>query len=159
MLCDYAKAGGKTSVVISADKPYDVQLYPNADAILATYGCKGSSVDPTEALTGGATGSSKAYGPNILAAVEVALGTFAPQGKLPLDIPVYDVVSNTYTSELAYARGYGLTYASDDATADPSLENDLKSVQILTVGITLGVTAVLCASVFAIIRRRRKNHK
>ena len=155
-LCNYAKASGKTSVVISADKPYDVQLYPNADAILATYGCKGSSVDPTEALLGGVTDSAKAFGPNIVAAVEVALGTFAAQGKLPLDIPVYDAVSKTYTSELAYARGYGLTYASNEVTADPPVANDTGSAQMLTIGITLGATAVLCASVFAVVRWRRK---
>lgn len=109
-LCDYAAANGKTAVIASCERPYDVQLYPNADAILAAYGCKGSSVDPTEALIGGATGSELAYGPNIIAAVEVALGTFGAQGKLPLNVPKYDKSSNAYTSTLVYPRGYGLTY-------------------------------------------------
>ena len=109
-LCDYAAANGKTSVIASCEKPYDVQLYPNADAILAAYGCKGSQVDPTEVLIGGATGSEAAYGPNIIAAVEVVLGTFGATGKLPVDIPVYDPASNTYLPQIVYARGYGLTY-------------------------------------------------
>lgn len=167
MLCDYASEEEKTSIVISADKPYDVQLYPNADAILATYGCKGSSVDPTEALIGGATGSAKAYGPNILAAVEVALGTFAPQGKLPLEIPVYDVVSNTYTSEIAYERGYGLTYASDEEPTDPPAEDNDQNIQdieigislkktVIVMGISLGAAIVLCAAVLVAIRVRKK---
>ena len=111
-ICDYAAANGKKAVISSVDKPYDVQLYTNANAIVAAYGCKGSSVDPTEALIGGATGSAAAYGPNIIAAVEVILGTFAAQGKLPVNIPVLDMASRTYTDEIAYERGYGLTYDS-----------------------------------------------
>ena len=119
-LCDYAADNGKKAVIASCDKPYDVQMYPNANAILAAYGCKGSSVDPTEALIGGATGSVAAYGPNIIAAVEVALGTFGAQGKLPVNIPVYDpeiVINNVqggYTDEIVYERGYGLTYEAKE---------------------------------------------
>lgn len=109
-LCNYAETNDKTAIVASCDKPYDVQLYPNADAVLAAYGCKGSSVDPTEALVGGVTSSDAAYGPNIIAALEVALGTFNAQGKLPVEIPVYDSSSGTYTSKTLYERGYGLTY-------------------------------------------------
>ena len=112
LICDYAAANGKRAIISSVDKPYDVQLYPNADAIVASYGCKGSSVDPTEALTGGATGSETACGPNIIAAVEVILGTYSAQGRLPVNIPVYDAASGTYLQELAYPRGYGLTYAA-----------------------------------------------
>ena len=59
-----------------------------------------------------ATGSVAAYGPNIIAAVEVILGTYAAQGKLPVNIPVLDMETRTYTDELAYERGYGLTYAA-----------------------------------------------
>ena len=109
-ICDYAAANGKKAIISSVDKPYDVQMYANANAIVAAYGCKGSSVDPTEALIGGATGSAAAYGPNIIAAVEVILGTFEAQGKLPVNIPVYDWENNTYSTENAYERGHGLTY-------------------------------------------------
>ena len=114
--CDYAAANGKTAIIASCDKPYDVQMYPNANAILAAYGCKGSSEDPTETLIGSATGSKAAYGPNIIAAVEVALGTFEAQGTLPVNIPKYDVESNSYTDEIVYERGYGLTYEAKVAT-------------------------------------------
>ena len=113
-LCDYAAENGKKAVIASCDKPYDVQMYPNANAILAAYGCKGSSVDPTEALIGGATGSVAAYGPNIIAAVEVALGTYGATGTLPVNIPVYDVDANEYTDEIAFERGYGLTYEAKE---------------------------------------------
>ena len=113
-LCDYAAANGKTAIISSVDKPYDVQMYANANAIVAAYGCKGSSVDPTEALIGGATGSAAAYGPNIIAAVEVILGTYAAQGKLPVNIPVLDMETRTYTDALAYERGFGLTYEAKE---------------------------------------------
>ena len=46
-----------------------------ADAVVAVYGCKGSSVDPEEALTNGITGSETAYGPNIIAGVEAEVDT------------------------------------------------------------------------------------
>ena len=87
-----------------------IQMYANANAIVAAYGCKGSSVDPTEAIIGGATGSKAAYGPNIIAAVEVILGTFEAQGKLPVNIPVFDFETKAYTDEIVYERGFGLTY-------------------------------------------------
>ena len=111
-LCDYAAENGKTAIIASVDKPYDVQMYPNADAIVAGYGCKGSSVDPTEAIVGGVTGSAAAYGPNIIAAVEVILGTYGAQGKLPVAVPAYDVEYNCYTDTIVYNRGYGLTYGA-----------------------------------------------
>ena len=123
-ICDYAEANGKTAIISSVDKPYDVQLYPNADAIVAAYGCKGSSVDPTEAIIGGATGSAAAYGPNIIAAVEVILGTFGAQGKLPVNIPVYDPnavingVTGGYTDDIVYERGYGLTYEAKEPAVE-----------------------------------------
>lgn len=100
----------KATVIMSVDKPYDVQLYPNADAVVAVYGCKGSSVDPTEALIGGATGDTAASGPNIVAGVEVILGTFDAQGTLPVNIPKYDSEAGAYTDEIVYERGYGLVY-------------------------------------------------
>ncbi len=115
-ICNYAEENGKTAIISSVDKPYDVQLYPNADAVVATYGCKGSTMDPTEALIGGATGDVNASGPNITAAIEVILGTFEAQGKLPVNIPVYDSTANTYTTEPAYERGHGLTYGAAEPT-------------------------------------------
>lgn len=109
---NYAKENDKTAVVISVDKPYDVQMYENADAILAVYGCKGSSVDVTEALTGGVTGDDLAYGPNIIAGIEVALGVYGASGKLPISVPKFDAELGMYSDEVLYPRGYGLTYPS-----------------------------------------------
>ena len=109
-ILEIAQAEGKTTVVQSVDKPYDVQSYPGADAVLAVYGCKGSTVDPTEALVGGVAASEAACGPNIIAGVEVMLGVYGAKGKLPVDIPVYE--NGAYGDALAYPRGYGLSYAT-----------------------------------------------
>ena len=111
-IVDYTHEKGKKSIVMSVDKPYDVQMYANADAILATYGCMGSSVDVTEAIVGGVTSSKAAYGPNIIAGIEVALGTFGAQGTLPVNIPVYDKTAKLYTDTIKYKRGYGISYKS-----------------------------------------------
>ena len=106
----YAKTQGKTVIVQSVDKPYDVQSYEEADAVIAVYGCKGSSLDPTEVLTGGLTGSEMAFGPNIVAGIEVIFGVFGAQGKLPVAVPKYE--NGAFTQEIRYERGWGLTYES-----------------------------------------------
>lgn len=114
----YCKENNKTSVIMSVDLPYDVQLYPDADAILAVYGDAGSSVDPTEAIVGGATTSKAAYGPNIIAGVEVALGTYAATGKLPVNVTKFDSEVDNYTDEVVYPRGYGITYEAKTINKD-----------------------------------------
>lgn len=106
-----AKKQGKITVVQSVDKPYDVQSYPEADAVLAVYGCKGSSLDPTQALIGGVTNTEAASGPNIVAGVEAILGVVKPTGKLPVEIPVWE--DGSYTDEVFFPRGYGLTYPQE----------------------------------------------
>ena len=120
-IVDYAKQNGKTAVVQSVDKPYDVQLYPEADAVLAVYGCMGSTLDPTEALLGGTTADKNASGPNITAGIEVAFGVFGAQGKLPVSIPQYQ--NGSYTSQIVMEQGFGLTYQPKH-THSPKLVDD-----------------------------------
>ena len=129
----YCKENNKTSVIMSVDLPYDVQLYPYADAILAVYGDIGSSVDPTEAIVGGATTSKAAYGPNIIAGVEVALGTFGATGTLPVNVTKYDANSNSYTDEIVYKRGHGITYDAKTINRD-ELENKVAELEKLEKG-------------------------
>ena len=106
----YCKEQGKKSVVMSVSKPYDVQMYPEADAIVATYGCKGSKLVASDVIKNAVTDSEKAFGPNIVAGVEVILGVFGASGKLPVNIPVFDAETGRYTNQVAFARGFGLTY-------------------------------------------------
>ena len=129
----YCKENNKTSVIMSVDLPYDVQLYPYADAILAVYGDIGSSVDPTEAIVGGATTSKAAYGPNIIAGVEVALGTFGATGTLPVNVTKYDADSNSYTDEIVYKRGHGITYDAKVIDRD-TLANKVAELEKLEKG-------------------------
>lgn len=117
---NYAKEYGKTAVVISIDNPYDVQLYDKADAIMAVYGYRGSSADPEALAVSGACSTELAFGPNIVAGIEVALGVMDHGGSLPVHIPRFDNTTDKYTDELVYERGYGLFYENGDIPpADP----------------------------------------
>lgn len=138
-LVDYVEKSdsNKTTVVISANKPYDVQMYPNADAIMAVYGSKG---DPTEQLIGGATGSTSASGSNITAGVEVAFGVFGSSGKLPVSIPKYvlstadnGTETGSFSDEILYGNGYGITYDAKTINRD-ELENKVAELEKLEKG-------------------------
>ena len=107
---EYCKKQGKKSVVMSVSKPYDIQMYPDADAIVAAYGLKGSNLDVAKVIADKITDSKKAFGPNIVAGVEVIFGVFGASGKLPVNVPVFDAETGKYTDKIAYKRGYGITY-------------------------------------------------
>lgn len=130
---DYGHNNGKKSIVISGDKPYDVQLYENADAIMAIYGCAGSSVNLADALRG-ATTSKSAFGPNIIAGIEVALGVSDASGKLPVNIPKYDYESASFSDEILYERGYGLTYHSRIYTVKYIIDGTIIDTQKVVYG-------------------------
>ncbi len=96
-IVNYAKENNKKSIVISVNKPYDVQFYQNANAVIAVYGNR--SMD-----NGGA------FMPNATAGIEVIFGTFKAVGRLPVDIPEYDIIDKVFTDDIVYTRGYGITY-------------------------------------------------
>ena len=108
---DYVKSLDKTVVIQSVDTPYDVQSYPAADAVIAVYGCKGTSLDHNEVLKNGITESVEACGPNIVVGIETILGVIEPCGKLPVNVP--KIVDGEYADEIVFERGYGLSYKSD----------------------------------------------
>lgn len=116
-IMNYGKDRGKKTIIMSAAVPYDVQSYPNADAIMAVYGNKGTDSDPTEALIGGITGTTATYGPNIIAGMEVALGTYGARGALPVNITKLAADGSSFTNEIVYERGYGLSYQSKADTS------------------------------------------
>lgn len=120
MVTEYCKSSGRKSVVMSVSIPYDVQLYPDADAVIAVYGCRGSSMEVTQELIDGyITADTKACGPNIIAGVEVIFGVFGASGHLPVSVPKFDGKTRTYTKKTVHERGYGLTYKA----LKPSLEH------------------------------------
>lgn len=105
---NYAESKGKNTIILSVLVPYDVTLYTKADAVLAVYGCKGSNVNPEDALKSGITETKDACGPNIVAGVEACLGTFNPSGTLPVNVPKINTKTGKYTSKIKYKRGYGV---------------------------------------------------
>ena len=126
---DYCRQNGKKSVVMSIVAPYDVQLYPNADAVHALYGWKGSSIyDMPGTIYGLVTSDVNAVGPNIVAGVEVSFGVFGASGKLPVNIPEYDMVEKMFTDKILYERGFGISYGK----VDPPLKRP--AIKTLTPG-------------------------
>lgn len=130
----YCRSEGKRSVIMSINTPYDVQLYPDADAVMAAYGWVGSSVDVNEAIEKGITESDRAYGPNIIAGIEVIFGVFDASGRLPVSVPVFDKKSRSYTDEIAYPRGYGLRYDAEPAPGPEPVPSATAADTIHTAG-------------------------
>ena len=72
---------GKTVIVVSCQLPYDAARFPDADAILLTYGSSAMSKIPQE-------GSS--WSPNLPAGLLACFGQGKPEGVLPVNIPELD---------------------------------------------------------------------
>ncbi|MEE0264563.1 MAG: glycoside hydrolase family 3 N-terminal domain-containing protein [Acutalibacteraceae bacterium] len=103
---DYAKQNGIKCAVVSVGKPYDTANYTNADALLVAYGCKGMNAEDTN----GALPATYTYGPNIIAAVEVAFGYKNPYGTLPVDVPRIREDGSMDISQNVFNKGDGLLY-------------------------------------------------
>ena len=129
---DSARKMGKKSIVFSSNTPYDVQLYPSADAILAVYGCKGITLDPTEVLEGDQVSLNTACGPNLIVGIEVIFGVFGAKGKLPVNIPIYDPNNHCSTDEMKYERGFGCEYDSWIDKAKQKKINEIDALATLT---------------------------
>ena len=81
----YALEAGKKTVILSTFLPYDVALYGDANAILICYCTKGMSNEAAASLT-----TRKAFGVNIVGAVEVMFGGAEGGKELPVDIYPFD---------------------------------------------------------------------
>lgn len=92
-------AAGKTVIVVSCQLPYDAARFPEADAVLLTYGSSVMRKLPTE------TGEGSAWAPNLPAALCACFGVGGAEGRLPVDIPTLDENYGITDTEL-YARGY-----------------------------------------------------
>ena len=88
---------GKPVIVVSCQLPYDAARFPEADAMLLTYGSSVMRALPPE------TGAGSAYAPNLPAALCACFGMGEADGKLPVDLPA---VSEDYkmTRETVYAQ-------------------------------------------------------
>ena len=102
-IIELAHRNGKKVVFLSANMPYDVARFTEADAILAAYCATGMDELPVDGQ------ENVAYGVNYPAALITIFGGNDPVGKLPID--VYSIDENTqYTDEVLYELGYGLSY-------------------------------------------------
>lgn len=162
---NYCKEKGKKSIVMSVCEPYDAQLFPNGDAVVITYGYKGSRIDPDKVLKKGITETTEAVGPNVIAGIEVILGVFGASGKLPLDIPRYDEKIETYDyGDIVYQRGYGLTYKAllqqeekDDFADESSVATSLFDTNDIG-ALVVGICILLALIMIVVLCDRKRNH-
>jgi len=95
---DELHAAGKGAVVISCQLPYDAACYPEADAILLSYGSSPMKTMPTAQ-----SGEGSAWVPDLPAAICAAFGAVQPRGNLPVNLPKLDEAYHL-TDEILYAR-------------------------------------------------------
>ena len=94
---DARKRKNQSSVLVSCQLPYDAGRFPEADAILLTYGSSVAWKLPAE------SGAGSDYVPNLPVALCACFGLGKPSGILPVSIPA---VNKQYqlTDEILYFR-------------------------------------------------------
>ena len=111
-LLEKAEENDAAFVLVSAQLPYDIARYTDADAAVACYLAKGMAEKP-----GDFSGTTVAYGPNLIAAIYTIFGGNEPTGTLPVNIPEIDE-HYQFSTDILYKRGTGLTYTAAD-TEEP----------------------------------------
>ena len=91
------------SIILSANLPYDVARFIDADALVLCYGPRVMNVDPT--LT---TGQIIQYGPNIPAAISQMFSGEDYEGRLPIQINKLDE-NLEFSDEVLFERLYFLS--------------------------------------------------
>ena len=97
-IIDARRASGMTTIVVSCQLPFDAARFPDADAILLTYGSSVMRAVPPE------TGTGSAYVPNLPAALCASFGMGGADGKLPVNVPALDENYHN-TKDVLYAFG------------------------------------------------------
>ena len=117
-LADTIHEKGGKFIVMSVNLPYDTARFEKADAIMIAYLARSMPVDPGDKVK-----EMQQYGPNMPVALYMMFSEAdAPTAKLPINIPKLDD-SYSFPDEFLYARGFGLTYASQqETTAEPTTE-------------------------------------
>ena len=83
-IIDARHADGKPVIVVSCQLPYDAARFPDADAVLLTYGSSVMTAVPP------ASGEGSAYVPNLPAALCACFGVGGAGGRLPVNLPALD---------------------------------------------------------------------
>lgn len=97
-----AKQLGIPVVAISTGVPYDTALLQEADAIICVYNGNGAPNVDVE------FNPTSTYSVNLMCGEDVIFGKASPSGKLPVDVPNVD--GGSFTSDILYSRGTGLTW-------------------------------------------------
>ena len=132
-LIELAHENDKKVVYLSANIPYDVARFQEADAIVAAYNANGMGTLPVDGQ------ENPAYGVNYPAALITIFGGNSPTGKLPVDVYAVDENSQ-YTDEILYEQGYGLEYKSDKtdiSNGTVTADTDSKTVTVAVDGETV----------------------
>lgn len=109
-ILDYTKENNIKCTMVSIGKPYDTANYTDASALLVAYGCNGMDYSDID----GSQPASYTYGPNIMAAIEVAFGYKNPYGTLPVDVPRIREDGSMDVSQTAFELGTGLLYSGTE---------------------------------------------
>lgn len=104
----YAKTKSIKTIVISTYIPYDVVLYNDADALLLTYGCIGSDMNPNLVKSNSLISPEPATGPNLIAGMITILGINKSGGKLPVNLCGYEHKSQQFGDRIIFKYGFGL---------------------------------------------------
>lgn len=97
-------------IVLSAQLPYDLSLYEDADAHLACYLASGMPAIPV--FDGR---ENTGYGPNLIAALSVIYNDAEPRGHLPVQVPLVEAGEDgyDYANEIYYHRKEGSGYGKE----------------------------------------------
>lgn len=117
-ILDYTKENNIKCTMVSIGKPYDTANYTDASAMLVAYGCNGMDYSDID----GSQPASYTYGPNIMAAIEVAFGYKNPYGTLPVDVPRIREDGSMDVSQTAFELGTGLLYPGTERTTEVSTQ-------------------------------------
>lgn len=101
---------GIPQIVLSAQLPYDLSLYDDADAHLACYLASGM---PEQPVFDGRKNTG--YGPNLIAALSVIYNDAEPEGHLPVQVPLVEAEEDgyDYANEIYYHRKEGSGYEKE----------------------------------------------
>ena len=114
LLADTVHKNGGKFIVMSVSLPYDAARFQQADAIMIAYLPRSMPVDPGDKVK-----EMQQYGPNMPAALYMMFSKDdAPTAKLPINIPQLDE-AYSFTDKILYARGFGLTYETEEPTTQP----------------------------------------
>ena len=137
-LADTIHEKGGKFVVMSVSLPYDAARFQKADAIMIAYLARSMPADPGDKVK-----EMQQYGPNMHAALYVMFSEDdAPTAKLPINIPQLDE-KYYFTESVLYARGFGLSYETEEPTTEPqTTETPSTQPEKTTEGTTAALTTI-----------------